>query len=159
MPAIDQEKYATQMSDLKRWAFTGAFIGLMLSSPAIWYFASLFDHSLRSLWTLPLKLLLVYPIGIPPSFLTGYFYLFLKRKNTEVWLRRTATIMLGAFLSTYIQWFFIAQRLYDNQFDWDWLSAAGFMMFIGAASASAMLFISERQSRELSDPSVNTSNK
>lgn len=117
----------------------GSLVGTLLVSPLAWYFGSPFDHSLRSLTTLVVTLPIAYLFGIPPAFLTGFVHRRLRRRGNNRGSDQIKVMMTGAFSSTYLLWFFVADAFADDKFSWAWVLSAIFFLSVGALSTYVLL--------------------
>jgi hypothetical protein len=117
----------------------GSLIGTLLLSPLAWYLGSPFDHSLRSLATLVVTLPITYLLGIPPAFITGYVHRRLRQRNKDRGSDQIKVMMTGAFSSTYLLWFFLADAITDERFNWNWVPSAIVILLVGAFSTYVLL--------------------
>ena len=122
-----------------KWTLMGSLIGTLLLSPLVWYFGSPFDHSLRSLATLVVTLPITYLLGIPPAFITGYVHRRLRQRNKDRGSDQIKLMMTGAFSSPYLLWFFLADAIAEERFNWNWVPSAIVFLLVGAFSTYVLL--------------------
>ena len=145
IPALIGTILKTSLQQILRWTHIGPLIGVTLASPVIWYFASPFDHTWRSLEDLAIALPIAYLIGIPAALVTGSLIQVVRKTVVESKRQYFLSVAIGALASTYLVWTILLGETLSTFFNYNWLPSVVLLSLIGAISTSVMLYLDKRR--------------